>query len=217
MNSSKWLAWLLVFQVCAIIIWDDIILQDPPGEDIFTKETVVERAQHAVDVCQAEYDEALVAIEVLISDFETDMETAVSMLGAMFTNEMRVAVREKPAQLLDHASPLVHDCAERRVHIHTGQRDAKRKHEQVEVLQQELMASLQRLEHEAPWAIPFRKKIVTLVLNGGVAGLSFLLFLASVYALYQLSADCPEGEACAYQAAVLGMFLSMALGGVAGE
>ena len=54
---SKWLSWLLVLQGCVIIIWDDIILQDPAGEDIFTKETLVERSQHAVDGCAAEYEE----------------------------------------------------------------------------------------------------------------------------------------------------------------
>jgi hypothetical protein len=52
------------------------------------------------------------------------------------------------------------------------------------VHEQELVASLQRLDTHAEWQVSYKNKAVTIVLNGVVCFMAGLLLWASVYALY---------------------------------
>ena len=42
---------------------DDYILMDPKGEDVFAKENLAERSQHACDVCESELARHRISIE----------------------------------------------------------------------------------------------------------------------------------------------------------
>ena len=84
----------------------------------------------------------------------------------MFTEEMRAGVETDPKNYLDHASPLVHDCAVARVEVHKAERLAKEKEAELAELQIVLEASEAKLAEKPLWVVTRRNKVITFVANG---------------------------------------------------